>query len=85
MTTSDELEALREKARVHQTHLDRDTKFFNVGTLATRWGCSSNTVRAIAHSLLPYMNVGQGLKNESRRYRPDDVYAYELTRLERAG
>lgn len=72
------LDDLRAKAAAHQAHLDRNTKMYTVKELASRWGVSTNTVRAIAHAVLPYINVGSGLVRESRRYHPDDVVAYEL-------
>lgn len=79
------LDALRAKAQAHQDQIDRDTRFFDVPTLAARWGCSANTVRAIPSSLLPFLNVGSGLQRERRRYHPADVAAYEATRLPKAG
>jgi hypothetical protein len=82
MTVHDELRARRE---THERHLDRNTRYLNLAQLAERWGCSKNTVRAIPISLLPYLNMGTGLVREMRRYNPDDVYAYEAKRLERAG
>ncbi len=75
--------ALRARADAHQIYLDRNTKFFTVKDLAARWGCAANTVRAIPVSLLPYLNIGMGLQRESRRYHPDDVYAYEAEHVRR--
>lgn len=72
------MDALRQKAAAHQAYLDRNTTFMTIKALAARWGCSTNTVRAIPASVLPYVNVGTGLVRESRRYHPDDVMAYEL-------
>lgn len=74
---------LRARAEAHQAHLDRNTKFFTVKDLSARWGCSGNTVRSISTTILPYMNIGAGLQRESRRYHPDDVYAYEIEHLRR--
>ena len=74
MSTLDELRA---KASAHQQHLDRNTRFYTIKDVAQRWGCSTNTVRAIPRGALPYLNVGTGLVRESRRYDPSDVYAYE--------
>jgi hypothetical protein len=76
---------LRAKAQAHQDSIDRDTRFFDVGTLAKRWGVSPTTVRAIPQTLLPYLNVGTGLQRERRRYHPDDVARYESARLPKAG
>lgn len=72
------LDLLRQKADAHQAYLDRNTRFFTVKQLAERWGVSTNTVRAISRTALPYVNVGTGLVRESRRYNPDDVMGYEL-------
>lgn len=79
------LDELRAKAAAHQQHLDRNTKYLDVQALASRWGCSLTTVRAIPNTLLPYLNIGTGLVRERRRYHPDDVYAYEAQRLPKAG
>lgn len=75
---------LQEKAERHQMDLDKNTKFFSTVQLAERWHCSPNTVRAIPATALPYLNLGRGLQRELRRYRPDDVYAYESARLDKA-
>lgn len=72
-----------EIAARHQMELEKHIAFFSVQTLAKRWGCSTTTVRAIPMTTLPYLNLGHGLQRELRRYRPDDVYAYEAARLER--
>ena len=69
---------VRAKAAAHQAHLDRNTRFMTIKDVATRWGCSVNTVRAIPKGLLPYLHVGTGLVRESRRYDPTDVMAYEM-------
>lgn len=82
---SDDLDELRAKAKAHQDYLDRNTKLFTVSDIAKRWGCSPTTVRMIAHAEMPYINIGQGLQRESRRYPPEGVYAYETNRLKRAG
>lgn len=79
-----DIDEARAKAAAHQEHLDRNTKFYSVQDLAARWSVSANTVRTIPHTTLPYISIGLGLTRERRRYRPDDVMAYELTRLERA-
>lgn len=80
-----DLAAIRARALLHEQQLDRDTAFFTVGDLAARWGVSKGTIRAISTTALPYVNLGNGLKRELRRYHPADVAAYEATRLERAG
>lgn len=82
MSTLDELRA---KAAAHQQHIDRNTKFYDVPTLAARWGCSPGTVRAIPASALPFLNIGTGLQRERRRFHPDDVARYEAQRLPKAG
>lgn len=79
------LDELRAKAKAHQDSIDRDTRFFDVNTLAKRWGVSPTTVRAIPSASLPFLNVGAGLQRERRRYHPSDVAAYEATRLPKAG
>jgi hypothetical protein len=79
------LEVLRERAAQHQDELDRDVKFLRVAHLAQRWGYSATTIRAIPFADLPYLNLGQGLQREARRYRLVDVEAYEARKLERAG
>lgn len=79
------LDELRAKAAAHQNHIDRNTKWLDVKTLAARWGCSPSTVRAIPSHLLPFMNIGTGLERERRRFHPDDVAAYEAMRLPKAG
>lgn len=79
-----DLAEIRARAERHQQELDKNLRYFTVGDLAKRWGCSSTTVRAIAKTTLPYLNLGQGLMRELRRYRPEDVEAYEATRLEHA-
>lgn len=71
-------EELRERAETHQKQLDRDANKWTVQDIADRWGCACSTVRAVPIALLPYINIGQGLVRERRRYDPDDVYAYEL-------
>jgi len=76
---------LTAKAARHQMDLEKNVAFFSVQTLATRWGCSTPTVRAIPSTALPYLNLGHGLQRELRRYRPEDVYAYESKRLEKTG
>lgn len=84
----DELAALRAKADEHQRRLDADTVYWTVQILMKRWGVSATTVAAIPPSLLPYINIGTGLKRERRRYNPDDVYEYETKqkmRHKRAG
>ena len=75
---------LRAKAEAHQAYLDRNTKYFTVDDLRRRWACAASTVRAIPRTVLPWKNVGRGLVKESRRYHPDDVYAYEQRDRERA-
>lgn len=79
------LDEVRARAQRHQDELDRDTRFFTVQDLATRWDCSASTVRSIAKTTLPYLNLGQGLVRELRRYRPDDVEAYEAQRMAKVG
>lgn len=79
------LEELRARAAAHQQHLDRNTVLLSVDDLRRRFNCSANTVRAIPVALLPYINIGTGLTRERRRYLPDDVMAYEATRMKRAG
>ncbi len=81
---ADATERLQAKAKAHQDAIDRDTRFFDVGTLAKRWGVSPNTVRAIPAASLPFLNVGSGLQRERRRYHPADVIAYEGQRLPKA-
>lgn len=76
---------LSERASEHQAELDAVTTYFKPKDLATRWGCSCNTVRAIPFDALPYINIGQGLSRELRRYPPANVYAYEARRLSRTG
>ena len=72
------LAELRAKSDSHQAHLDRNTTFLTLKALAARWGCSTNTVRAIPATVLPWVNIGSGLVREARRYHPDDVMAYEM-------
>jgi hypothetical protein len=79
------MSALSDRAAAHQRHLDRNAKFLTVAQLASRWGVSPSLVRAIPLSLLPYLNAGQGLQREHRRYDPDDVLAYEAEHMRRAG
>lgn len=79
-----DLAEIRAKAERHQAELDRDTTFLRVADLAARWGCSATTVRAIPATDLPYLNLGQGLVRELRRYRVADVEQYEARRLEHA-
>lgn len=78
-------DTIRALAELHQAEIDKDTAFYSVGDLASRWGCAGNTVRAIPPSDLPYLNLGSGLTKTLRRYRPADVMAYEAHRLERTG
>jgi hypothetical protein len=73
------------RAADHQRHLDRNAKFLTVAQLASRWGVSPALVRAIPCAALPYLNAGQGLTREHRRYDPDDVLAYEAEHMRRAG
>jgi hypothetical protein len=79
-----DLATVRDRAQRHQDELDRNTRFYTVGDLAARWRCAKGTVRSISKLALPYTNLGHGLKRELRRYHPDDVAAYEATRLEKA-
>lgn len=79
------LEEIRARAKRHDDELARDVAFLTIADLAARWHCAKNTVRAISKAALPYVNLGNGVKRELRRYHPDDVAAYETARLERAG
>lgn len=78
------LAEIRERAQRHQEELDRNTRFLTVADLAARWRCSKGTVRAISKKTLPYVNLGNGLVRELRRYRPADVEAYESVREQRS-
>lgn len=80
-----DLSGIRARAEQHERELDRDTEFYTVADLAKRWHCSATSVRDVAKTELPYLNLGRGLVRELRRYRPSDVYAYESARLEKAG
>lgn len=44
--------------------------------LAARWNVGARQVRAIPRTALPYLLFGE----RTRRYRPEDVDAYENTR-----
>lgn len=83
MTTT--YEELRARAQAHQKRVDRELRFFDVPTLARRWGVSANTVRAIDAAVLPFVNVGAGLQRERRRYHPESVAAYESVALRKVG
>ena len=52
-------------------------QFLSVGDLAKRWQVSENTVRSIARTALPYMELGNGLRFRRRRSRAEVVLAYE--------
>lgn len=85
MSPAESSAVLQARASAHQVYLDRNTTFLTVGKLASRWGCSPGTVRAIPFELLPWINIGAGLIREARRYDPADVAAYEAQQRRRAG
>lgn len=80
-----DLDELRERAARHDAVLNRNKRFYTVADLAARWQRSATSVRAIPATDLPYINVGQGLVKEARRYDPDDVETYEFVHFKKAG
>jgi hypothetical protein len=54
--------------------------WFTPALLAARWGVSETTVREIPADQLPYKAFGAGEQLKRRRYRPDDVAAFEARR-----
>jgi hypothetical protein len=77
------LAEVRARAERHQDEIDRDTRFLSIADLMARWNVGRTTIRAIPASALPYVNLGNGLVRERRRYRPEDVEAYEEARRAR--
>lgn len=71
-----DLDTLRTEAAAHQEKFAA-RGWFTVAQLAARWTLSRGTVRAIPRAALPYKTFGKGGK--LRRYRPEDVAAYEAS------
>lgn len=80
-----DIDELRERALRHDAVLNRNKRYYTVADLAARWQRSATSVRAIATGELPYINVGQGLVKEARRYDPADVETYEFMHFKKAG
>lgn len=64
---------MRAEAEKHARQLEA-VLWLTVRDLATRWGVSLVTVRAIPQEALPYLTLGG---SKVRRYHPDDVARYE--------
>lgn len=74
--TMADLMAIRAKARRHQEDLD-EPKWLSTADLAKRWGLGESTVRAIPATELPWKEFGRGVSRRRRRYRLENVEAYE--------
>lgn len=72
-----DLAVLRARAEAHETDLDVGSVFLTPQQLAERWHCSASTVKTIPRDELPFLEIGTGRKYRRRRYRPQDVAAYE--------
>jgi hypothetical protein len=72
----DDLIVVRARARKHQEALD-EPKWLSTAQLAARWGIGQSTVRAIPADELPWKEFGRGLKHRRRKYRLENVEAYE--------
>jgi hypothetical protein len=70
-------ERLFDRAAEHQQQLDVKLKYLTPAKLAARWDVCETTVRDIPRDLLPYLELGKGVKYKRRRYNPVDVLAYE--------
>lgn len=71
-----DLAEIRARAAEHEEEIE-SLRWLRASQLADRWGISETTVREIPFDELPYREFGKGQKLKRRRYRPDDVAAYE--------
>jgi hypothetical protein len=76
------LDEIRARAARHQVDATERTRA-SVQQLADHWGVSPSTVRDIPFGELPYLEFGRGAKFRRRRYRWEDVEAYERAQLDR--
>jgi hypothetical protein len=74
-----DLTSIRERRRRHEEEM-LSVHWFTPAILAARWGVSETTVREIPAQQLPYKEFGSGEQLKRRRYRPEDVAAFEAKR-----
>ena len=77
------LDEIRARAAQHDLELSR-YELLTVKDLCQRWRLSGTSVRAIPIDELPFLDLGKGLVKAVRRYRLDDVEAYEARRFKKA-
>lgn len=77
---TDLIARIRERRQQHEDEMLSAT-WFTPALLAARWGISETTVREIPADQLPYKEFGAGEQLKRRRYRPDDVAAFEARRV----
>lgn len=73
-----DLDTIRTAAAVHETQLQSAT-WLGTRDLMARWGLGRDTVLEIPREQLPYLSFGT---SKMRRYKPEDVEAFEATRVD---